>query len=97
LITEITKTILWNVEVLYIGTRQIIIEEIKEPGSLFGTEQRREEQAEAIRRITLALTPEQLEKLVFTEQMGSVWLALFPVDGIEKEETTGQAYDNIFD
>ncbi len=97
IITEITKTLLWNVEVLYIGTRQIIIEETEEEGGLLGTQQRREEQAEAIRTITLAVTPEQSEKLVFTEEMGSVWLALLPVDGVEKEETTGQTYDNIFD
>jgi len=97
IITEITKTLLWNVEVLYIGTRTIIIEEPDETAGVFGTGQTREEQSEDIRTITLAVTPEQSEKLVFTEEMGSVWLALLPVDGVEKEETTGQTYDNIFD
>jgi len=97
IITEITKTLLWNVEVLYIGTRTIIIEEPDETVNVLGTGQTREEQSEDIRTITLAVTPEQSEKLVFTEEMGSVWLALLPVDGVEKEETTGQTYDNIFD
>jgi Flp pilus assembly protein CpaB len=97
IITEITKTLLWNVEVLYIGTRTIIIEETDEEAGILGTGQTREEQSEDIRTITLAVTPEQSEKLVFTEEMGSVWLALLPVDGVEKEETTGQTYDNIFD
>ncbi len=97
IITEITKTLLWNVEVLYIGTRTIIIEEPDETVDVLGTGQTREEQSEDIRTITLAVTPEQSEKLVFTEEMGSVWLALLPVDGVEKEETTGQTYDNIFD
>ncbi len=97
IITEITKTLLWNVEVLYIGTRTIIIEEPDETADVLGTAQTREEQSEDIRTITLAVTPEQSEKLVFTEEMGSVWLALLPVDGVEKEETTGQTYDNIFD
>ena len=97
IITEITKTLLWNVEVLYIGTRTIIIEEPDETVGVFGAGQTREEQSEDIRTITLAVTPEQSEKLVFTEEMGSVWLALLPVDGVEKEETTGQTYDNIFD
>ncbi len=97
IITEITKTLLWNVEVLYIGTRTIIIEESDETVDVLGTGQTREEQSEDIRTITLAVTPEQSEKLVFTEEMGSVWLALLPVDGVEKEETTGQTYDNIFD
>jgi len=97
IITEITKTLLWNVEVLYIGTRTIIIEEPDESAGIFGAGQTREEQSEDIKTITLAVTPEQSEKLVFTEEMGSVWLALVPVDGVEKEETTGQTYDNIFD
>lgn len=97
IVTEITKTLLWNVEVLYMGTRLIIIEEPDEAAGVLGTGQRREEQSEDIRTITLAVTPEQSEKLVFTEEMGSVWLALLPVDGVEKEETTGQTYDNIFD
>ncbi len=97
IITEITKTLLWNVEVLYIGTRTIIIEETDEEAGILGTGQTREEQSEDIRTITLAVTPEQSEKLVFNEEMGSVWLALLPVDGVEKEETTGQTYDNIFD
>ena len=97
IVTEITKTLLWNVEVLYMGTRQIILEESDESTGLLGTGQTREEQSEDVRTITLAVTPEQSEKLVFTEEMGSVWLALVPVDGVEKEETTGQTYDNIFD
>ncbi|MCJ7473192.1 MAG: Flp pilus assembly protein CpaB [Actinobacteria bacterium] len=97
IITEITKTLLWNVEVLYIGTRIIIIEDSEETVGVFGTGQTREEQSEDIRTVTLAVTPEQSEKLVFTEEMGSVWMALLPVDGVEKEETTGQTYDNIFD
>ena len=97
ILSEITKTLLWNVEVLYIGTRTIIIEEPDETVDVLGTGQTREEQSEDIRTITLAVTPEQSEKLVFTEEMGSVWLALLPVDGVEKEETIGQTYDNIFD
>ncbi len=96
IITEITKTLLWNVEVLYIGTR-IIIEDPEETVGVFGAGQTREEQSEDVRTITLAVTPEQSEKLVFTEEMGSVWMALLPVDGVDKEETTGQTYDNIFD
>ena len=97
IISEITKTLLWNVEVLYIGTRILIIDESEEAGGIFGTTQRREEQTIEVRTVTLAVTPEQSEKLVFTEELGSVWLALVSTEGIEKEETTGQTYDNIFD
>jgi pilus assembly protein CpaB len=97
IISEITKTLLWNVEVLYIGARVLIIEESEEAGGIFGTAQRREEQTIEVRTVTLAVTPEQSEKLVFTEELGSVWLALVSTEGVEKEETTGQTYDNIFD
>jgi len=94
---EITKTLLWNVEVLYVGTRIIIVEEEEEAGGILGSETRKEIKASDIRTVTLAVTPEDSEKLVFTEEMGSVWLALLPVDGIERIETPGRTLDNIFE
>ncbi len=93
---EITKTLLWNVEVLYVGTRIIIVEE-EEAGEILGGETKKEIKASDIRTATLAVTPEDSEKLVFTEEMGSVWLALLPVDGIERIETPGRTLDNIFE
>ncbi len=94
---EITKTLLWNVEVLYVGTRIIIVEEEEEAGEIPGGETRKEIKESDIRTVTLAVTPEDSEKLVFTEEMGSVWLALLPVDGIERIETPGRTLDNIFE
>ena len=94
---EITKTLLWNVEVLYVGTRIVIVEEEEEAGGILGGETRKEIKASDIRTVTLAVTPEDSEKLVFTEEMGSVWLALLPVDGIERIETPGRTLDNIFE
>lgn len=93
---EITKTLLWNVEVLYVGTRIVIVEE-EEAGGILGGETKKEIKASDIRTVTLAVTPEDSEKLVFTEEMGSVWLALLPVDGIERIETPGRTLDNIFE
>jgi len=93
---EITKTLLWNVEVLYVGTRIVIVEE-EEAGEVLGGETKKEIKASDIRTVTLAVTPEDSEKLVFTEEMGSVWLALLPVDGIERIETPGRTLDNIFE
>lgn len=78
-----TKTLIWNAEVLYLGTRII-------------TPDKKETSSDGTRMVTLAVTPEDSEKLVFTEKMGSVWLALAPVEGIEKEETRGRTIDNIF-
>jgi len=94
---EITKTLLWNVEVLYVGTRIVIVEEEEEAGGILGGETKKEIKASDIRTVTLAVTPEDSEKLVFTEEMGSVWLALLPVDGIERIETPGRTLDSIFE
>ena len=80
---EITKTLLWNVEVLHIGTGVITAEEQAKGAN--------------ITTITLAVTPEESEIMVFTEEMGNVWLALLPTTGYEKEETIGRTYDNIFE
>ncbi|MFC2159364.1 Flp pilus assembly protein CpaB [Actinomycetota bacterium] len=93
---EITRTLLWNVEILHIGIRSLTYEEEFEAAE--GTDpEAKEEEISGIRTVTLALTPEQAEKMVFTEEMGSVWLALLPVDGIEKEDTPGQTFENIFE
>jgi pilus assembly protein CpaB len=94
---EITKTLLWNVEVLHIGIRSVARrQDIQIEEEETGTEESGVEFTE-IRTATLALTPEQAEKLVFTEEHGSVWLALLPVDGVEKTDTEGQTYKNIFE
>ena len=93
---EITRTLLWNVEVLHIGIRTLTYEEEFEVEEELD-QAAKEEEVSGIRTVTLALTPEQAEKMVFTEEMGSVWLALLPVDGIEKEDTPGQTFENIFE
>ncbi|MCG9480156.1 MAG: Flp pilus assembly protein CpaB, partial [Actinomycetia bacterium] len=94
-ITEtITKTLLWNVEVLHIGERMVYKKAVEEEGGLLETTET-ETNLEEINTITLALSPQDSEKLVFTEEMGLVWLALLPVDGIEEEETPGSTFKNI--
>jgi Flp pilus assembly protein CpaB len=93
---EITKTLLWNVEVLYLGTRKTVSGSSGEDGGIFGAQPQSESRSTEINTATLAVTPEDSEKLVFSEEMGSVWLALVPVDGVEKEDTTGITMDNIF-
>ncbi|MEA2016601.1 MAG: Flp pilus assembly protein CpaB [Actinomycetota bacterium] len=93
---ELTKTLLWNVEVLYVGTREVTSSPDGN-GELFGVQTRTESASKEISTVTLAVTPEDSERMVFSEEMGSVWLALVPVDGIEKEDTPGRTLDNIFD
>jgi pilus assembly protein CpaB len=93
---EVTRTLLWNVEVLYVGTRIVTGSASDESAEILGTQSKSGTPSTGISTVTLALTPEDSEKLVFSEEMGSVWLAIVPVDGIEKEDTAGTTLDNIF-
>lgn len=93
---EITKTLLWNVEVLYIGTRAVTSTTTDQNSGFLGAQSRSETQSAEIKTVTLAVTPEDSEKLIFSEEIGSVWLALVPTDGIEEEKTPGRTLDNIY-
>ena len=94
----ITKTLLWNVKVLYLGTREITAEEQKEKDSkILSTQAEKEKTTIKINTVTLAVSAEDAEKLVFSEEMGLVWLALVPSDGIEVKETPGRTFKNIFE
>ncbi|GFP18831.1 pilus assembly protein CpaB [Candidatus Hakubella thermalkaliphila] len=90
----ITKTLLWNVQVLYVGTYV--------PSDGEGQEQKAfpapsGQELKEITTITLAVTPLQAEKLVFSEDMGRVRLALLPRKGIEETATPGRFLGNIFE
>ena len=94
----ITKTLLWNVKVLYLGTREITTEEQKAKDStILSNQAARDENAIIVNTVTLAVSPEDAEKLVFSEEMGLVWLALVPSEGVEVKETPGRTYKNIFE
>ena len=94
----ITKTLLWNVKVLYLGTREITAEEQKEAEStILSNQAARDQNAIIVNTVTLAVSPEDAEKLVFSEEMGLVWLALVPSEGVEVKETPGRTYENIFE
>jgi len=94
----ITKTLLWNVKVLYLGTREITAEEQKEKDSkILSNQAAKDQNAIIINTVTLAVSPEDAEKLVFSEEMGLVWLALVPSEGIEVKETPGRTFKNIFE
>lgn len=91
----ITKTLLWNVEVLYIGTYLPSAEEGQEQKKALSAQSGQE--LKEITTITLAVTPLQAEKLVFSEDMGRVRLALLPRKGIEETATPGRSLENIFE
>ncbi len=93
-----TKILLWNVEVLYIGSKIVNTGIAKESGGAFSQSSSTNTKGqEIVKTVTLAVTPEQAEKLVFSEELGRVWLALVPVNGIEEEKTPGRTYLNILD
>jgi len=94
-VTDTTKTVLWNIEILYIGVKVTIDELSAKNKGLLSSSESSKEPVE-IKTVTLAVTPEQAEKLVFSEELGTVWLALLPVGGVEETDMPGRTLDNIF-
>jgi len=94
-VTNTTKTVLWNIEILYIGAKVTINDVSANNKGLLSSGSSGKEPVE-IKTVTLAVTPEQAEKLVFSEELGTVWLALLPVGGVEETDTPGRTLDNIF-
>jgi pilus assembly protein CpaB len=94
-VTDTTKTVLWNIEILYIGVKVTIDELSAKNNGLLSSSESSKEPVE-IKTVTLAVTPEQAEKLVFSEELGTVWLALLPVGGVEETDMPGRTLDNIF-
>ena len=94
-VTNTTKTVLWNIEILYIGAKVTIDDISAKNKGLLSSSGSSKEPVE-IKTVTLAVTPEQAEKLVFSEELGTVWLALLPVGGVEETDTPGRTLDNIF-
>jgi len=96
IVYPLTKILLWNIEVLYIGSMKVTAADTEEGKSITASGSSSKDK-EAIKTVTLALTPEQAETLVFIEELGSVWLALVPAGGIDEEETLGRTYLNIIE
>jgi pilus assembly protein CpaB len=96
IVYPLTKILLWNIEVLYIGSMKVTAADTEE-GNGGLTSASNSKDKEEIKTVTLALTPEQAEMLIFTEELGSVWLALVPAGGIDEEETPGRTYLNIIE
>jgi len=94
-VTDTTKTVLWNIEILYIGVKVTIDDISAKNKGLLSSSGSSNEPVE-IKTVTLAVTPEQAEKLVFSEELGTVWLSLLPAGGVEETDTPGRTLDNIF-
>jgi len=92
--TETTRTLLWNIEILYIGSRTADSSDLADAGGVFGGQDSALDFVD-INTVTLAVTPADSEKLVFSEETGNVWLALVPTEGIEEVETEPVTLDNV--
>jgi pilus assembly protein CpaB len=89
-----TSYIAQNVEVLVVGQRIVVTEEGQEVGSV--------QQSNDLFLFTLAMTPEDIERLVFASQQGSLWFTLLPQmedEDAEREvvDTPGRTFQNIFE
>jgi pilus assembly protein CpaB len=89
-----TKILLWNVQVLSVGVNVVSTPESRKAEEE-GTAAAKSTDQEVFKTVTLAVTPEQAEKLIFAQELGRVWFALMPLKGINEQETSGRTYFNI--
>lgn len=97
IIYPVTKVLLWNVEVLYVGFQYADSSKTEDESGNLITQEKASDIKEIIRTVTLALTPEQSEKLIFAQEIGKAWLSLAPAGGIEEQDTPGRTYLNIIE
>jgi Flp pilus assembly protein CpaB len=97
IIFPVTKVLLWNVEVLYVGFQYADSSTSEQENENLITQEKASDIKEIIRTVTLALTPEQSEKLIFAQELGKAWLSLVPAGGIEEQDTPGRTYLNIME
>jgi pilus assembly protein CpaB len=90
-----TQYIVQNVSVLAVGQRVVVPE--AEGEQTTGIEQSNERYL-----FTLAMTPDDIEKVVFSTQQGALWFTLVPQPEDEEEEpevfvTPGRTLENVFE
>ena len=93
----LTRVLLPKARVLAVGTNvgaEAPVQEQSGGGGLAGNA--RDDQAQAAATVTLALTPGDLEKLIFAEEQGSVWLALLPATATEIPVTPGRSLETVY-
>ncbi len=88
-----TKILLWNVQVLSIGVNVVSASQGNTAEDTAAAEKNTGPQV--FKTVTLAVTPEDAEKLIFAQELGRVWFALMPLKGINEQETPGRTYFNI--
>jgi len=92
-----TKVLLPKARVLAVGASvgaEAEDDEIKTTSGLGSRGSNDQEQIAST--VTLALTPADLEKLVYAEEQGSVWLALLPATATDIPVTAGRSLDTVY-
>ena len=79
----LTKILLWNVEVLSIGVNVVSSPQSNDTAESGAAANSKNSGQEIFKTVTLAVTPEQAEKLIFAQELGKVWFALMPLKGIK--------------
>lgn len=85
-----TQYLVQNLQVLNVGQR-VIVQDVPEEG-----DQEQIQQSNDRYLFTLAASPEDIERLVFIMQQGTVWFTLVP-DGQEPADTEGRDLGSLFD
>jgi len=93
----LTKILLWNVQVLSIGVNVISAPQSRDAEESGASAAADSSGPDVFKTVTLAVSPEQAEKLIFAQELGKVWFALMPLKGINEQETPGRTYFNISD
>ncbi len=91
----LTKILLWNVQVLSIGVNVVSASQSNDAAESGAAANAKNAEPMIFKTVTLAVTPEQAEKLIFAQELGKVWFALMPLKGINEQETPGRTYFNI--
>lgn len=90
---EMTKTILQKVRVLAVGTS---LENSEKQNSSVGSLTAAGEAQKTSRTVTLALSQEEAEKLIFMQDQGRIWLTLLPSSKAAAVSTSGQTIETVF-
>jgi pilus assembly protein CpaB len=97
-VDALTRVLLPKARVLAVGT-DVGAQQVTQSGgsSITGNTANAETEQKAAPTVTLALAPSDVEKLVFAEEQGSVWLALLPATETEVPVTPGRTIQALFD
>ena len=93
---SITKTVMQRVKVLAVGEKTEREQPTAEPVRGIANASTRGEQSTVTKKtVTLAVTQSDAERIVFSEEAGSVWLTLLPSPDAQPTPTTGQSIQTV--